>query len=78
MFSKLKNLYWFIRYTRNSSTKRKYYRYVENEKKRLLDAGVDSEELRLLCRSLSGRLNLHAERRLSAYRKSQTKDQTFS
>lgn len=69
MFSKLRNLYWFIRYTRNQSTKRRYYRYVEAKKKRLLDAGVDAEELRLLCLALSGRLNRHAERRLAVYRK---------
>ncbi len=71
MFSKLNNLYWQIRYTRNKSVKRRYYRYVAVEKKRLIDSGVDLEELRLYCRALSGRLNLYAERRLEAYRKSQ-------
>lgn len=69
MFSKLNNLYWFIRYTRNKSVKRKYYRYVAKEKKRLVESGVDKEELRLLCRSLSNRLNSHAERRFAQYRK---------
>ena len=69
MFSKLNNLYWFIRYNRNKSIKRRYYRYVAVEKKRLIESGVDSEELRLYCRSLSGRLNHHAERRLEIYRK---------
>lgn len=78
MFSKLHNLYWFIRYTRNPSTKRRYYRYVEKEKKRLLEAGADPEELRLLCRTLSARLNYHAEKRLAAYRKNQIDDQTSS
>lgn len=38
MFSKLHNLYWFIRMTRGSSKKRRYYRHV------------DQEEVRLLCR----------------------------
>jgi hypothetical protein len=71
VFSKLNNLYWQIRYTRNKSVKRRYYRYVAVEKKRLIDSGVDLEELRLYCRALSGRLNLYAERRLEAYRKSQ-------
>lgn len=68
-FSKLMNLYWFIRFhRRNKSTKRRYYRYVAAEKKRLLEAGVDPEELRLLCRSLSTRWNIHAEKRLKTYR----------
>lgn len=69
MFSKLNNLYWHIRYTRNSSVKRKYYRYVAKEKKRLIESGVDAEYLRLLCRSLSYRHNEHAERRLQKYQK---------
>lgn len=72
MFSRLRNLYWFIRYTRNASVKRRYYRYVSKEKKRLLEAGVDSEELWLLCRSLSSPSNRHAERRLKAYKDNQT------
>lgn len=71
MFSKLNNFYWFIRYTRNKSVKRRYYRYIAVEKKRLIEeSGVDVEELRLYCRALSGRLNHHAERRLESYRKS--------
>ncbi|WP_143123961.1 hypothetical protein [Nitrosomonas ureae] len=69
IFAKLKNLYWRIRYTRNKSEKRKFYRYVAKEKKRLIESGVDKEELRLLCRALSNTLNLNAERRLSQYRK---------
>ncbi|MCB1948832.1 hypothetical protein [Nitrosomonas sp.] len=78
MFGKLYNLYWRIRNTRNRSIKRRYYRYVAVEKKRLIESGVDPEELRLLCRALSGRLNLHAERRLAAYRKNQLKGQISS
>ena len=72
MFGKLTHFYWFIRYySRNKSKKRKYYRYVAAEKKRLIESGADAEELRLYCRALSGRLNVHAERRLEAYRKNQ-------
>lgn len=78
MFSKLNNLYWQIRYHRNPSIKRRYYRYVADEKKRLLAAGVDPEELRLMCRALSGRLNLHAEKRLKNYRNTNLKDQSIS
>jgi len=68
MFSKLNNLYWFIRYTRNNSVKRKYYRYVEKEKKRLIELGVDKECLRLHCRSLSNSRNMHAEESYQGYR----------
>jgi len=69
MFSKLNNLYWQIRYTRIRSVKRKYYRYVAKEKKRLIESGVDEEELRLLCRYLSNLRNERAGDRLEAYRK---------
>jgi hypothetical protein len=72
-FSRLMNLYWYIRVMRNRSLKRRYYRYVAVEKKRLIESGVDKEELRLLCRSLSNRWNVHAERRLEAYRKNRLK-----
>lgn len=78
-FSKLMNLYWFIRHhRRNKSIKRRYYRYVAAEKKRLLEAGVDPEELGLLYRTLARQLNPHAERRLKAYRENMTKDRIFS
>lgn len=70
MFSKLRNYYWFIRYTRNKSVKRKYYRYVTKEKKRLIESGVDMEYLRLYCRALSSsRQNQHADSRLELYKK---------
>lgn len=66
--SNLRNLYWRIRYhSRNKSTKRKYYRYVFKEKQRLIESGVDREELRLICRVLAKRHCEHAERRLEAY-----------
>lgn len=71
IFAKLNNLYWRIRYTRNKSEKRKFYRYVAAEKQRLIESGVDREELRLICRVLVNRLNVHAERRLESYRKNQ-------
>jgi len=41
---------------------------------RLLDAGVDKEELRLLCRSLAKQHCEHAERHLKTYRSIMTKD----
>ena len=69
MYSTLTNLYWFIRYTRIKSVKRKYYRRVTKEKKRLIQSGVDKEELRLLCRYLSNLKNERAGDRLEAYRR---------
>lgn len=68
-FSKLRNFYWYIRYTRDKVTKRRYYRYVLKEKKRLIKSGVDAEYLRLLCRSLSKQHCEHSERRFESYRK---------
>ncbi|MDR4520006.1 MAG: hypothetical protein R3E36_05320 [Nitrosomonas sp.] len=73
-FSKLRNIYWFIRYARHASAKRRYYRHAAKEKKRLLEAGVDPEELRLICRTLSKRLDLFSERRLIKHRKNLPKD----
>lgn len=73
-FSKLRNIYWQIRYTRNKSTKRRYYRYASVEKKRLLEAGIDPEELRLICRALAKQHCEHAERHLITYRSKVTKD----
>ena len=63
-------LYWFLRYRRawDSAHRRRYYRYIEKERRRLLDeVGVDSEELRLLCRHLANPQNTHAERRWRLY-----------
>lgn len=74
----LRNLYWQIRYHRNKSIKRKYYRYVFKVKQRLIQSGVDAEELRLICRVLVNRLNPHAERRLEAYRKNQRNNRSSS
>jgi len=68
-FSRLYNFYWQIRYTRNKTVKRKYYRYAAAEKKRLIESGVDVEEIRVLCRHLSNLKNEQAEIRLEAYRK---------
>lgn len=79
MFSNLRNLYWHIRDTRNSSKKRKYYRYIEKEKKRLIEeTGVDSEELRLLCRALSSKITaVGAEKRLLNHLELKRHNQSF-
>lgn len=70
MFSKLCNLYWYLRYTRNLSVVRRYYRYIAVEKKRLIEElGADPEEVRLYCRHLSNLRNRHAEKRLISYQK---------
>ena len=67
---KLCNLYWMLRYKRvwDSAARRKYYRRIEAEKKRLVDElGVDHEEVRLLCRYLSNPKNRNAEMRWRGY-----------
>ena len=67
--SRLANLYYFLRCYghRNQARRRKLYRQIAIEKKSLLEAGVDSEEVRLLCRHLANLSNRHASRRLIGY-----------
>lgn len=71
MFFELRHLYWRLRFVRRISeaARRKAYRKIEGEKKRLLLAGVDAEELRLVCRFLSNPANEKALGRLEAYRR---------
>lgn len=69
IFAKLNNLYWRIQYTRNKSEKRKFYRYVAAEKQRLIESGVDREELRLICRVLANRLNFQLKDALNLIEK---------
>lgn len=67
---KLRNTYWLLRYNRafNRTARRRYYRVIEAEKKRLHEIeGVDKEEIRLLCRYLSNLKNKNAEMRYLAY-----------
>lgn len=48
--------------------RRRYYRLIEKEKRRLIDEiGVDPEEVRLLCRYLANLKNSNAEQRWKAY-----------
>jgi len=67
--SELCNLYWMLRYKRafDTAARRRYYRKIQAEKKRLHEAGVDVEEVRLLCRYLANPRNQNAERRWQAY-----------
>lgn len=62
---RLSNLYWFLRYYghRDQARRRKLYRQIAAERKRLLEAGVDAEEVRLLCRYLANTRNRNAARR---------------
>jgi len=56
--AKLRNLYWFLRDGRHyQHVRRKYYRRIADEKKRLQLAGVDGEAVRLYCRYLSNPRN---------------------
>jgi len=66
---KLANLYWHLRNVRayDLSKRRRYYRYVSVERKRLVELGHDSELVRLLARYLSNTKNIHAEERCRQY-----------
>jgi hypothetical protein len=66
---KLRNLYWFLRYHRkwNEAKRRLYYRRIADEKKRLIETGVDAELVRLYCRHLADMKNRHAEARYLFY-----------
>ena len=67
--SRLANLYYLLRCYghRNQARRRKLYRQIAHERKRLLEAGVDGEEVRLLCRHLANPSNRHAAGRLAGY-----------
>ena len=68
--STLCNLYWKKRSLRayDQAGRRAIYRAIAQEKRRLVEeAGVDQEELRLLCRYLSNTQNRFAEARWKAY-----------
>jgi len=57
--------YWHLRFARgfDSARIRKQYRRIEKEKKRLHEAGVDREIVRLLCRHMVNPRNRKAEQR---------------
>lgn len=61
----IRNHYWHLRFCRgfHEARRRKEYRRIEAEKKRLQSEGVDSETIRLLCRHLVNLQNKHAEKR---------------
>ena len=67
------NHYWHLRYARSFDTarRRKQYRLIEKEKKRLREAGVDGELVRLFCRHMVNLKNKPAAERFhKAYQKS--------
>ena len=63
------NLYWKKRNLRawDQAGRRSIYRQIEKEKRQLVEAGVDQEEIRLLCRHLANMQDRHAETRWRAY-----------
>ena len=58
-----------LRYRRkwDSAGRRRYYRKIAHEKKRLILLGVDSEEIRLFCRFQSNLRNIAAKDRFYSY-----------
>lgn len=65
----LRNLYWFLRYVRayDGAARRRYYRRIEAEKKRLQSEGVDQEAVRLFCRWMAKPDDVIAEQRFRFY-----------
>jgi len=62
------NLYWHLRFNRFSqAARRRFYRKIAAEKKRLVDSGVDTEEVRLFCRWMANPRNRFAEERYYLY-----------
>lgn len=61
----IRNHYWYLRNARgfDSARIRKQYRLIEKEKKRLHDAGVCPELVRLLCRHMVNTRNKKAANR---------------
>jgi hypothetical protein len=61
----IRNHYWHLRAARSfhGARKRQEYRLIAKEKKRLQDAGVDSELVRLYCRYCVNPRNKKAEAR---------------
>jgi phosphopantetheinyl transferase len=58
-----------LRYIRcfNEARRRKQYRLIAKEKKRLYETGVDVEVVRLLCRHMANPRNSKAEKRFWNY-----------
>lgn len=53
------------------SRRRAIYRHIEEEKKRLIEIGVDAELVRLCCRYLANTKNRNALRRYEEYDRQQ-------
>ena len=63
--STIRQHYWHLRFARgfDGARIRKQYRLIEKEKKRLHEAGVDAELVRLLCRHMVNLRNSKAEQK---------------
>lgn len=70
MGSELHNLYWQLRSLRKyeQTRRRLLYRRIKEVREKIIFAGADPEEIRLLCRYLANTRNKHAERAYLAYR----------
>lgn len=65
------NYYWQLRYHRayDEAARRRYYRKIEAEKKRLIESGVHQEEVRLFCRWMANPRNYAAQMRFENFSK---------
>jgi len=71
----LRNYYFFIRSTRGVENKfkrakrRRYYRYIASERRRIIEQGIDAEIVRLYCRWLANTRNEYTRKRFEGYHK---------
>lgn len=65
----LRNYYWHLRFLRpfDQAGRRRYYRKIEAEKKRLIESGVNAEEVRLFCRWMANPRNNAARMRFESF-----------
>lgn len=68
-FWRVRNLYCRLRMVRlyNQAARRRYYRHIKKEVRRLVAEGANPEHLRLYCRFLSNPTCTSALRRLEAF-----------
>lgn len=52
--ARLRSLYWYVRVeSRDKAKRRRYYRYIQKEKLRLAEQGLDQELIKAMCRYLT-------------------------
>ncbi len=65
--SRLRELYWWLRYQRRTGQKHKYWRQIAAERRVLLAQGVPAIEIHLYCRLLANPHLQSSRRRWESY-----------